>query len=83
MPSPYTILFKFSVGGTRVEQYVDGMSNPKATKPTKAAAMAKTPSVLEMIREDEELKDFFKLVQENDFRDKAVTLLRERISQMK
>jgi len=64
-----------------VEQYVDGMS--KATKPTKAAAKAKTPSVLEMIKEDVELKDFFKLVKENDFRDKAVTLLRERISQMK
>jgi hypothetical protein len=55
----------------------------KATKPSKAAAKAKTPSVLEMIKEDVELKDFFKLVKENDFRDKAVTLLRERISQMK
>ena len=75
-----TLLFLKSVGGTRVEQYVDSMA--KSGKPTKAAAKKKLPTVLEMIRQDSELKDFFKMVRENDFRDKAANLLAERIRQM-
>lgn len=75
-----TFFPKTQLGVRVVEQYVVEM---KASKPTKAASKKMMPSVMEMIQQDTELKDFFKLVQENDFRDKAVTLLRERIQQMK
>lgn len=67
-----------------VHEYVGaGMAKNEGPKPTKAAAKAKEakiPSVLEMLRADTELKDFFKLIQENGFNNKAVTLLNERLN---
>ena len=40
----------------------------------------KVPSVIELLRKDKELADFFRFVQENDMRKKAHDLLESRIS---
>lgn len=64
-----------------MNEYVVGMSpkSEKSVAPTKAAAKKVIPSVLKMMETDPELKDFYKLVHENGFRDQAVNLLRERL----
>lgn len=46
---------------------------------TKKSAKAAVPSILKMMETDAELKDFFKLIKETECRDKAVTLLQERL----
>jgi hypothetical protein len=45
----------------------------------KSAKMPVVPSVAKMMETDPELKDFYKLIHENGFRDQAVVLLRERL----
>ncbi len=45
----------------------------------KSKKSGETPSILKMMEDDIELKDFFKLIKENEFREKAVALLQERL----
>lgn len=79
MPLPLHILWVVSVGGTLVNQYVFGMGKQEAVAPSKAAKVVKVPSLLKMIQEDPELKDFFKFLHESGYRDQAAVLLGERL----
>ncbi|MBY0372135.1 hypothetical protein K2X33_15745 [bacterium] len=54
----------------QVEEKVSGLKG-KEKRPV--------PSVLKMIEADPELRDFFKLIHENGWRDKAAGLLAERL----
>jgi hypothetical protein len=58
---------------------VQGHESNSVSKAAKRSKKAEVPSVLEMMKTDTELKDFYRLIQENGYREQAVTLLRDRL----
>lgn len=69
-----------------MDQYVSGMDQETSISSRKAGRKVtdtKSPSLIEMMKGDPELKDFYKLVHENGWRDKAVALLNERLDRLR
>ncbi len=52
----------------------------KVAKTKKSVAAPKRVDLLSLAKQDPELKAFLRLIQENGFREKALTLLSERIA---
>ena len=59
------------------------MEQSLETKSEKKSAEKKFPSLAQMASEDSELRDFLQFLHENGSRDRAVTLLQERLDRLR